>query len=106
MLIFIGLATILLVLAFKQPLGSRFRYLVAVIVRFAWSLTIGLPFFVLGLVAFLLIDILFPTSSKGYVILNKMYKWGSCYWFNGLRLNFETDDYDVTVEKQRKTSNE
>ena len=75
-------------------------YIFGVIFRLAWSLTIGVVFFVIGLVLFLLMDILFPESSKGYVVLNKMYKWGSCYWFKGIKM--ETDDFDVSVEKNRK----
>ena len=101
MLILLGLAAFAaLLLVLKQPAGRRFTYVIAIIVRLAWSLTIGLPFFAAGLVAFLLLDILFPSSNNGYVVLNRMYRWGSCYWFAGLRLNVETHHYDVAVEKQ------
>lgn len=74
-------------------------YLLSIIFRAAWSVTIGLPFFVLGLVIFLLLDILFPTSDKGYKVLNAMYKLGSLGAFKGVRL--EKDDYVVVVEKKR-----
>ena len=75
-------------------------YLFAVVFRLLWSLTIGLVFFLVGLILFLLLDILMPNSNKGYVILNNMYKRGSCYWFKGLRM--ETDDFEVDVSKKRK----
>lgn len=75
-------------------------YAFTVVFRLAWSLTIGIPFFTVGLALFLLLDILFPKSEKGYVLLNNFYKWGSCYWFKGLRM--ETDAFDVSVAKTRK----
>ena len=74
-------------------------FLFSIIFRLAWSLTIGLPFFVIGTVLFLILDILVPKSDKGYRVLNTMYKWGSCYWFKGLRM--ETDDYEISVSKKR-----
>lgn len=62
-------------------------------------MTIGLPFFALGLVFFLLLDIFFPASDRGYKVLNSMYKLGSLGAFKGVRL--EKDDYVVVVEKKR-----
>lgn len=81
--------------------GGLMMYLFAVVFRLIWSLTIGLVFFLVGLVLFILLDILMPNSNKGYIVLNNMYKWGSCYWFKGLRM--ETDDFDVDVSKKRKS---
>ncbi len=80
-------------------------YLISVAIRLALSLTVGLPFFIFGSVLFLLLDILFPNSDKGYQALNLLFKWGSFYWFKGLRM--ETDSYDISVSKRRfdKTSN-
>lgn len=74
-------------------------FLFSIIIRLAYSLTIGLPFFLIGWVLFLLADILFPKSDLGYRILNACFKWGSCYWFKGLRM--ETDNYDISVSKKR-----
>lgn len=73
--------------------------LFAIIVRLAWSLTIGLVLFSIGTVLFLFFDILFPESSFSYKILTNTYKWGSCHWFK--RLKLETDEYSVEVEKRR-----
>jgi hypothetical protein len=74
-------------------------YLISVVMRLALSLTLGLPFFIIGGVLFLMLDILFPNSDKGYQALNLFFKWGSFYWFKGLRM--ETDSYDIAVSKQR-----
>lgn len=74
-------------------------FLFSIIFRLAFSLTLGLPLFLLGWVLFLIADILFPNSDRGYRILNSFFKWGSCYWFKGLRM--ETDDYDIAVSKKR-----
>ncbi len=74
-------------------------YLLSVAIRLVWSFTIGLIFFALGLVLFLLFDILSPNSDRGYRILNSMYKIGSLGWFKGLRM--ERDDFDISVEKRR-----
>lgn len=75
-------------------------FVFSVIFRLLWSLTIGLPFFILGLILFLLLDILSPKSDRGYRILNSMYKWGSCYWFKGLKM--EKDEFEINVSKSRK----
>ena len=74
-------------------------FVFSVLFRLLWSLTIGLPFFILGLIFFLLFDILSPRSDRGYRILNTMYKWGSCYWFKGLRM--EKDEFEINVSKSR-----
>lgn len=74
-------------------------YLISVIVRAAWSVTIGIPFFVLGLAMFLIADILMPRSDTGYRMLNRMFKWGSLGSFKGLRM--EQDQFDPVVTKQR-----
>lgn len=75
-------------------------YLFTVIIRLLWSLSIGLAFFAIGLVFFLLFDILAPKSTRGYKILNYMYKHGSLGSFKGLRV--EQDEYDIDVEKRRQ----
>ena len=74
-------------------------YLISVIIRLAWSLTIGLFFFGIGLALFLLFDILSPNSDKGYKVLNSMYKIGSLGAFKGLRM--EKDDFNISVQKTR-----
>lgn len=74
-------------------------FVFSVIFRLLWSITIGLLFFILGLIFFLLLDILSPRSDRGYRILNTMYKWGSCYWFKGLRM--EKDEFEINVSKSR-----
>lgn len=74
-------------------------FIFSVIFRTLWACTIGLPFFGVGLILFLLFDIFSPKSDKGYKILNTMYKWGSCYWFKGLRM--EKDDFEIDVSKRR-----
>lgn len=83
----------------NRPKGEGVMYIFSVIFRLIFSLTIGLAFFVTGLVLFLLLDIFRPESDAGYVALNKLYKWGSCYWFKGLKM--ETDEFDVSVKKER-----
>jgi len=75
-------------------------FVFSVIFRLLWSITIGLPFFIIGLIFFLLFDILSPKSDRGYRILNLMYKWGSCYWFKGLKM--EKDEFEINVSKNRK----
>lgn len=75
--------------------------LVSIIVRSAWSFTVGIPFFVVGLLLFVITEIILPESDISYKILTNMYKWGSCHWFKQVRL--ETDDYDVDVKKHRKS---
>lgn len=75
-------------------------YLLTVIIRVAWSLTIGLGFFAIGLLLFLLFDILMPHSDRGYRILNFMYKIGSLGSFKGIRM--EQDNFNITVEKRRQ----
>jgi hypothetical protein len=98
-----AIAVAVLWMVFRHAPGTRLTYLFQVVLRLAWSFTIGIPFFVLGILAFIVLDILFPEGSYGYVVLNKMAKWGSCYWFRGIKLDFQTDDFEVAVEKQRKT---
>lgn len=73
--------------------------LFAISIRLAWSLTIGLLFFSIGTVLFILFDVLFPESAISYKVLTNTYKWGSCHWFK--RLKLETDEYSVEVEKKR-----
>jgi hypothetical protein len=65
----------------------------------AWSLTIGLAFFLAGLVLFLFLDILLPNSDRGYRVLNALYKIGSLGSFKGLRM--EKDEFDISVQKKR-----
>jgi len=72
---------------------------VAIVVRSLWSLTIGIPFFIVGLLGFLALDIAKPNSDKGYMLLTNMYKWGSCHWFKQVKL--ETQDYEVDVRKRK-----
>lgn len=74
-------------------------YVLSIIIRLVWSFTIGVFFFAIGLVLFLLLDILMPSSDRGYRVLNTMCKIGSMGWFKGLRL--EKDDFDINVEKRR-----
>ena len=72
---------------------------VAIVVRTVWSLTIGIPFFIAGLIGFLVLDITQPNSDKGYILLTNMYKWGSCHWFKQVKL--ETQDFEVDVKKRK-----
>jgi hypothetical protein len=72
-------------------------YLFTVLFRLIWSLTIGLPFFAVGLILFLLLEILKPKSAAGFKVLVNMYKWGSGHWFKGLKM--ETGNYPVEVTK-------
>jgi hypothetical protein len=74
---------------------------ISVLIRLLWSVTIGLPFFALGLILFLIFDIFNPKSDSGYKILNKMFKLGSLGVFKGVRINMEQDHYDINVEKKR-----
>lgn len=74
-------------------------YFLTIIIRLAWSLTIGLLFFGIGLALFLTLDILLPHSDRGYRVLNAMYKIGSLGWFKGLRM--EKDQFDISVQKKR-----
>ena len=96
---FVGL--ILLVWLVSRPSGRKFSSTVSVIIRLALSLTIGIPIFAIGFVLFLITDIFFPEKDKGYKILVRTFKWGSFYWFKGLKM--ETDDFDVNVAKERRT---
>jgi len=75
-------------------------YAITIVIRLIWSVTIGLIFFAIGLVLFLLYDILLPSSDRGYKILNFMYKIGSLGSFKGLRM--EKDQFDINVEKKRQ----
>lgn len=75
-------------------------YAITIVIRLIWSITIGLVFFAIGLVLFLLFDILMPSSDRGYKILNYMYKLGSLGAFKGLRM--EKDQFDINVEKKRQ----
>lgn len=74
-------------------------YFITVLIRLAWSLTIGLAFFLAGLVLFLFLDILLPNSDRGYRVLNALYKIGSLGSFKGLRM--EKDEFDISVQKKR-----
>jgi hypothetical protein len=65
------------------------QYVVVVLVRLAWSLTIGLAFFVVGLLLYLVLDIFVPKSDLGVKVLTKLYEWGSCYWFKGIKVKFK-----------------
>ena len=76
-------------------------YAIAVLVRLLWSLTIGLLFFLIGLVLFLILDIFLPSKDTGYRVLTKLFQWGSCYWFKGIKV--QTDDYDIEVGKRRQS---
>jgi len=86
----------------SEPLTLQLVILnfIAILVRTIWSLTIGLPFFIIGLILFLIIDISAPRSDISYRVLTNMYKWGSCHWFK--RLKLETEHFDVDVKKKRK----
>lgn len=75
-------------------------YVLTIIIRLAWSISIGMIFFAIGLILFVLLDVLMPSSDKGYKALNYMYKYGSLGVFKGLRL--EQDNFAVNVEKKRK----
>ncbi|AYG44035.1 hypothetical protein DV532_06835 [Pseudomonas sp. Leaf58] len=74
-------------------------FIITAIIRLIWSLTVGLFFFALGLILFLLFDIFKPSSDVGYRILNSMYKFGSLGVFKGLRM--VQDQFDIRVEKRR-----
>lgn len=74
-------------------------YLITVLIRLIWSTTIGLPFFLVGLTLFLVLDILLPNSDLGYKALNTLYKIGSLGSFKGLRM--EKDRFDISVQKKR-----
>jgi len=76
-------------------------FIFSVFFRLLWSITIGIPFFIFGLILFLIFDILSPRSDRSYRVLTAMYKWGSCYWFKGLKM--EKDAFDINVSKSRKT---
>jgi len=92
----------------SSPLESFITSLLVVIVRLIWSLSIGLIFFILGLICFLLLDIFSPQTSTGYKVLNQMYKWGSLGGLKGFRfrvnvdMGLEPDDFVIDVEKKRK----
>lgn len=73
---------------------------ISILVRACWSFTIGMVFFTVGLVLFIIIDIIYPKSNRSYEILTTLYKWGSCHWFKQLKL--ETEDFDIQVKKSRK----
>jgi hypothetical protein len=75
-------------------------YVFAVVFRLVWSLTIGIPIFLLGWVLFLILDIFAPRSDIGYRTLTSTFKFASCGWFKGVRV--ENDEYDVEVRKQRR----
>ena len=90
----------MILLVLRRTSGEYVMHVISIIIRFTFSLTIGLVFFALGLIAFLLLDILMPKSNRGYVYLTNMCKWGSLYWFKGLRM--ERDDYDLSVVKKRE----
>lgn len=74
-------------------------FIITAVIRLMWSLTVGLFFFALGLILFLLFDIFKPSSDLGYRILNSMYKFGSLGVFKGLRM--VQDQFDIRVEKRR-----
>lgn len=78
-------------------------YTVSVIVRLVWSLTLGLfLFFPLGIIFFVIIDVFFPESDKGYNMLTKMFQWGSCYWFRGIEFKLKQEEYELDVKKVKK----
>ncbi|GLO09849.1 hypothetical protein PPUJ20005_38180 [Pseudomonas putida] len=77
-------------------------FIITAIIRLIWSLTVGLIFFALGLILFLLFDIFKPSSDLGYRILNSMCKIGSLGVFKGLRM--VQDEFDIRVEKRRGRS--
>ncbi|MNJ44704.1 hypothetical protein D3C77_397680 [compost metagenome] len=74
-------------------------FFITAIIRLMWSLTVGLFFFALGLILFLLFDIFKPSSDLGYRVLNSLYKFGSLGAFKGLRM--VQDQFDIRVEKRR-----
>ncbi len=92
----------------SSPLESFITSLLVIIVRIIWSLSIGLIFFILGLIGFLVLDIFSPKTSTGYKFLNQMYKWGSLGGLKGFRfrvdvdMGLEPDDFVIDVEKKRK----
>ena len=75
-------------------------YLIAIPFRLVWTFTIGLPFFLLGTILFILLDIFSPKSDVSYKTLSSIYKFATLGLFKGLRL--EKDEYDVSVSKVRK----
>ncbi|GLO46536.1 hypothetical protein PPUN109347_30990 [Pseudomonas putida] len=74
-------------------------FIITALIRLIWSLTVGMFFFALGLILFLIFDIFKPSSDLGYRILNSMYKFGSLGVFKGLRM--VQDQFDIRVEKRR-----
>lgn len=77
-------------------------YIVSVIVRLFWSLTVGWIFFFLGLILFLMFEIFDPKSDKGYKWLVKMFKYGTLHWFKGIEFKVvaSVGDYEVDVKKR------
>lgn len=77
-------------------------YVVSVLVRLIWSLTVGLIFFFAGWLLFLFFEIFDPKSDTGYKWLVKLFKWGTLHWFKGveIRLVADIDDYEVDVKKR------
>lgn len=83
--------------------NTALGYFISIIVRLVWSLTLGaFIFFPIGLTLFIFLDIFKPESNIGYRTLVYMCKWGSCHWFKGVKLQMETDDFDVRVQKERQ----
>jgi len=75
-------------------------YFISVIVRLLWSLSIGLVFFAVGIITFLVLDIFFPESDKGYKWLNRTFQLGSMYWFRGLVIKTKQADFDIEIQKK------
>jgi len=98
----LGTLIISIVIGFINKKTFDAPYVISVIVRTLWSLSIGMVFFLIGIILFLMLEILFPETNKGIVILNKMFLWGSLYWFRGIKFQLEQDDYDMVVEKRKK----
>ena len=75
------------------------EYAISIIVRLLWSLTIGLPFFLIGFLLFLILDIFFPKEDWGFNVLTRLFQWGSCDWFKGIRFRTRgTMMYKTTKE--------
>ncbi|NLN93481.1 MAG: hypothetical protein GX130_09280 [Candidatus Hydrogenedens sp.] len=90
----------------KKSFG--FGHIVVVLIRTVWSLSIGLVFFVIGTVLYVMLDILYPKKDYGAKMLTKLYEIGSLAWLArinfGIKVSFGVggSDLETVVTKRKK----
>ncbi len=92
----------------KQEKSKGLGRIAVIIIRIAWSISIGLIFFFLGTILYIIFDISYPQKEYGAKILTRFYEVGSLARLSRLKLDIklsldvEGSDLETVVTKQKR----